>query len=393
MKNTLLKISTFAFMIATSTTTFIQSGIMVPGIPNAPESNLPLRSPSIQKTQQIQAQGEKKVMQESKTIVIAGGAGFIGANLCRKLAVKNYNLIILDSLATGSLDNISPLLELPNVQFIEHNILKPLELKADYIINLACPASPPRYQQDPIGTTLTNVLGTHNLLQQALRNNAIFVQSSTSEVYGDPLEHPQKESYRGNVSCIGPRACYDEGKRCAESLCFDYARMYQARVKVARIFNTYGPYMDPQDGRVVSNFIVQALTNQPITIYGTGKQTRSFCYVDDLTDGLIALMLSPDNITGPINLGNNTEYTLLELASTIISMTGSKQPLTFAPLPEDDPTKRKPDISTAKNILQWQPKTPLVDGLVKTISYFKKKLATLNKTEQKNTQHMPSIYG
>ncbi len=310
-------------------------------------------------------------MSTSKTILITGGAGFLGSHLCDLLIKQNNSVICIDNLDTGSHQNIKHLMDLSNFKFINHDICLPIDnIKVDEIYNLASPASPPHYQRDPIFTAKTNVVGAINLLDLAKRNNSKIFQASTSEVYGDPTVHPQHEAYWGNVNPIGIRSCYDESKRCAETLFFDYNRVYSLAIKVVRIFNTYGPRMDKDDGRVVSNFIVQALNNDPITIYGTGKQTRSFCYVDDLIDGFIKLMNSDINITGPVNLGNPKEFTMIELANKIIELTNSKSKLTFKELPQDDPQKRKPNIQVAKDYLDWEPKFSLDEGLVKTIEYF-----------------------
>ena len=292
----------------------------------------------------------------SKKILVTGGAGFLGGNLCHKLIELGYHVTALDNLSTGRIENILDLKQNKNFKFIKHDIINPINLEVDWIFNLACPASPPAYQADPIQTIKTNFIGTLNMLELARKNNARILQASTSEVYGDPEEHPQKESYVGHVNPIGIRSCYDEGKRAAESLMFDYHRMYNLDIKVIRIFNTYGPGMDPQDGRVVSNFIIQALKNESITIYGDGKQTRSFCYVDDLINGIIKMMESNSGIIGPINLGNQNEFTLLELSDLVLKLTGSKSNSIFKPLPQDDPKKRKPDITLAKNLLNWEPK-------------------------------------
>jgi len=309
---------------------------------------------------------------EHKKIVVTGGAGFLGSHLCKGLLDQGHSVIALDNLYTGSLDNLKTCLDNPRFTFVNHNIIDAIELseKIDWILNFACPASPPHYQKDPIFTTKTNVLGIINMLDLAKKHNARILHASTSEVYGDPLEHPQQENYRGNVNPLGPRACYDEGKRCAESLMFDYKRMFDLDIKIVRIFNTYGPNMDPNDGRVVSNFIVQALANKPLTMYGDGTQTRSFCYVDDLIDGILALMNTEKGITGPVNIGNPKEFTLLELAQHVKELTACSQPLIFKPLPEDDPVRRKPDISLAKQLLGWEPKIDLRTGLIKTIRYF-----------------------
>ena len=305
-----------------------------------------------------------------KNILVTGGAGFLGSNLCRKLLNLGDYVIALDNLSTGRLENISDLMQDKNFKFIKHDVINPIALNASLIFNFACPASPPAYQKDPIQTIKTSFLGILNMLELAKKNKARIMQASTSEVYGDPNIHPQVESYVGHVNPIGIRACYDEGKRSAETLMFDYHRMYNLDIKVIRIFNTYGPGMDPQDGRVVSNFIVQALSNEPITIYGNGRQTRSFCYVDDLIDGIIKMMQTDDDVIGPVNLGNPSEFTLLDLADKVIKLTKSKSKIVFQPLPQDDPKKRRPDISLAKNLLKWEPEVNLQCGLEKTIEYF-----------------------
>jgi UDP-glucuronate decarboxylase len=305
-----------------------------------------------------------------KKVLVTGGAGFLGSHLCASLLGKNYHVIALDNLSTGSMANIQDLLKNKNFEFIKHDIIYPIDLKADQIFNLACPASPPRYQVDPVHTTKTSVLGSLNMLELARKNKARIFQASTSEVYGDPDVHPQVESYRGNVNPIGIRSCYDEGKRCAESLFFDYHRMYGIEIKVVRIFNTYGPNMDPQDGRVVSNFIMQAIQNEPLTIYGDGTQTRSFCYVSDLIEGFLKMMESDVKFLGPVNLGNPGEFNLLELADLVLKLTKSKSKIVFEKLPQDDPTRRRPDVSLAKKNLGWEPKVCLEDGLKKTIEYF-----------------------
>ncbi|MBN2479008.1 MAG: SDR family oxidoreductase [Parachlamydiales bacterium] len=317
-----------------------------------------------------------------KKILVTGGAGFLGSNLCTKLLEKNFYVIALDNLSTGSMSNIQNLLENKKFEFIKHDIIYPIDLPVDQVFNLACPASPPRYQADPAQTTKTSILGSLNMLELARKNGARIFQASTSEVYGDPDVHPQVEGYRGNVNPIGVRSCYDEGKRCAESLFFDYHRMYGIEIKVGRIFNTYGPKMDPQDGRVVSNFIMQAIQNEPLTIYGDGTQTRSFCYVDDLIDGFLKMMESEVKFLGPVNLGNPDEFNLLELADLVLKLTQSNSKIVFEKLPQDDPTRRKPDISLAKNKLGWEPKICLEDGLRKTIEYFKVK--TFSKRKVKN---------
>jgi UDP-glucuronate decarboxylase len=305
-----------------------------------------------------------------KRILITGGAGFIGSHLCEKLLREGHEVICMDDFSTGLIENIQHLINEPNFQLIKHDVCNPYELEVDEIYNLACPASPAHYQKNPIKTLKTSVLGSLNALELAKKLNIKILQASTSEVYGDPQVHPQPESYWGNVNPIGPRACYNEGKRCAETLFFDYYRLYKVKIKVVRIFNTYGPRMRIDDGRVISNFIVQALKNEPITIYGDGTQTRSFCYIDDLIEGLIKMMESPEDFTGPVNLGNPEEYRIIDLAQKIIELTGSKSKLIFRPLPQDDPKKRCPDIRLAKKRLNWSPKTPLEEGLKKTIEYF-----------------------
>lgn len=305
-----------------------------------------------------------------KTILVTGGGGFIGSHLCERLLNDGHDVLCVDNFYTGSKDNIRHLLSHPDFELIRHDITMPLFVEVDAIYNLACPASPVHYQNNPIHTTKTCVVGATNMLGIAQRLNIPILQASTSEVYGNPLEHPQKEEYWGNVNCIGIRSCYDEGKRCAETLFFDYHRQAGVQAKVVRIFNTYGPRMLPYDGRVVSNFITQALQNKDITIYGDGAQTRSFCYVDDLVDGLVRMMNTPKSITGPINLGNPGEFTMMELADLVIEFTGSKSQKVFKELPQDDPIKRKPDISKAQKILGWEPKIQLREGLKNTIEYF-----------------------
>lgn len=307
------------------------------------------------------------------TILVTGGAGFVGSHLCEKLLSLDNRVICVDSFFTGSKDNIKDLLKDPNFKFVEHDIVKPLfiEEKIDQIYNLACPASPVHYVENPVHTIKASTIGVINMLGLARKHGARILQASTSEVYGDPEIHPQVEEYRGSVNTIGPRACYDEGKRCAETLFFDYHRMHGMEIKVVRIFNTYGPRMALNDGRVVSNFIVQALKNEPITIYGTGEQTRSFCFVSDLVDGLVKMMNSPKEITGPINLGNPQENTMKELAQKIIELTGSKSKLVYKDLPVDDPQQRQPDISKAKKILGWEPKINWEEGLKQTIENFR----------------------
>lgn len=305
-----------------------------------------------------------------KKILVTGGAGFIGSHLCRRLLKDGHQVFCLDNMFTGTYDNIGELYSNPNFEFINANVIYPLHLQVDRIYNLACPASPVHYQYDPIMTTKTSFMGALNVLDLARKCGARVLQASTSEIYGDPLMHPQREEYRGNVSTIGPRACYDEGKRIAETLFFDYKRQHNVDIRVIRIFNTYGPNMLENDGRVVSNFIVQALRNRDITIYGDGTQTRSFCYVDDLVEGMIAMM-EKDDFHGPVNLGNPQEMTILELAEMIIAKTGSASRIVYRDLPVDDPVKRKPDIELAKRVLGWEPKVPLSEGLDRTIAYFK----------------------
>tara|TARA_X000000950_G_scaffold287280_1_gene398987 strand:+ start:1071 stop:2009 length:939 start_codon:yes stop_codon:yes gene_type:complete len=306
-----------------------------------------------------------------KKILITGGAGFLGSHLCEKLLRKDCFIYCLDNLVTGNINNINHLNNEPNFEFIQKSINKPINLKVEEIYNLASPASPQHYQLDPVETVKTNVQGVLNLLELSKRYNSKILQASTSEIYGDPLEHPQNENYWGNVNPIGPRSCYDEGKRCAETLFFDFHRQFKLRIKIIRIFNTYGPRMNIADGRVVSNFIVQSLKDEDITIYGDGNHTRSFCYVDDLINGIINFFNSDDNFTGPVNLGNPEEYKIISLAKKIIELTNSKSQLKFLPLPGDDPKKRKPNISLAKAKLNWLPDTNLEKGLIKTINYFK----------------------
>jgi UDP-glucuronate decarboxylase len=307
--------------------------------------------------------------------LVAGGAGFLGSNLCKALLREGYDVYCLDNLQTGYLENIADFRDDPRFSFLKHDVCEPLpELKADLVFNLACAASPPKYQADPVHTMMTSVVGTRHLLDLAVANGARLVQASTSEIYGDPKEHPQREDYLGNVNSCGPRACYDEGKRAAEALCYDYLRTKEADVRVARIFNTYGPNMCPTDGRIVSNFICQALQGQPLTVYGDGEQTRSFCFVDDLIEGLLALGEIADTPDSPINLGNPQEFTVLELAEKVLAATGSASPVVHRPLPKDDPVRRRPDIARADRILNWQPETRLADGLPPTIAWFEKKL-------------------
>jgi len=309
-------------------------------------------------------------MHLTKRVLVTGGAGFLGSHLCARLLEQGSEVICVDNLFTGTKRNIYSLLNEPNFEFMRHDITFPLYLEVDEIYNLACPASPIHYQNDPVQTTKVNVHGAINMLGLAKRVKAKVFQASTSEVYGDPEVHPQPESYRGSVNPIGPRSCYDEGKRCAETLFFDYWRQHKLRIKVARIFNTYGPNMHPYDGRVVSNFILQALQNKPLTVYGDGTQSRSFCYVDDLIDGFLRLMQSGDDFTGPVNLGNPVEFNMIELTEHVKDLTNSKSEIIYEPLPEDDPKQRRPDITLAKDKLGWEPKVPLREGLKKTIAYF-----------------------
>lgn len=315
-------------------------------------------------------------MKESrhKTLLVTGAAGFLGSNLCRRLLSSGQRVIGVDNFSTGRMRNLSDLAGHRRFRLIRQDITQPLRVTVDEIYNLACPASPVHYQADPVQTLTTCLHGSLHLLELARRCQARILQASTSEVYGDPEQHPQQESYRGAVNCIGPRACYDEGKRSAETLFFDYQRRYGVTIKVARIFNTYGPSMQPDDGRVVSNFIIQALQNQPITLYGDGSQTRSFCYVDDLLDGFLRLMATPAEFTGPVNLGNPDERTVKELAELIIDLTGSRSRIVYRPLPIDDPVRRCPDIALAKSTLGWEPRVPLAQGLGKTIAHFEQVL-------------------
>ena len=306
-----------------------------------------------------------------KRILVTGGAGFLGSHLCEKLLSQNHDVICLDNLFTGQKDNIAHLMNNPYFEFVRHDVTFPYYSEVDEIYNLACPASPVHYQFDPVQTTKTSVHGAINMLGLAKRTKAKIFQASTSEVYGDPEVHPQDESYWGRVNPIGMRSCYDEGKRCAETLFFDYYRQHKVKIKVGRIFNTYGPRMHPNDGRVVSNFIVQALQNQNISMYGDGSQTRSFCYVDDLIEGIIRLMNTDADVTGPVNLGNPSEFTILQLAQKVIQMTGSKSDIIYKPLPSDDPKQRQPNITLAKSKLGWEPSIQLEEGLKKTIEYFR----------------------
>ena len=305
-----------------------------------------------------------------KRVLVTGGSGFLGSHLCDRLISEGCEVLCVDNFYTGDKSNIAQLLDEHRFELLRHDVTFPLYVEVDEIYNLACPASPIHYQFDPVQTTKTSVHGAINLLGLAKRTKAKILQASTSEVYGDPLEHPQVEGYWGHVNPIGPRSCYDEGKRCAETLFFDYHRQHNLRVKVARIFNTYGPRMRPNDGRVVSNFIIQALENKPITVYGDGSQTRSFCYVDELIEAMIRLMNTTDEITGPINMGNPKEFSIRELAETVIGLTGSRSKIVSRPLPSDDPVQRQPDIGVAREVLGWEPVVPLEDGLVRTIEYF-----------------------
>ena len=317
-------------------------------------------------------------MLTERRVLVTGGAGFIGSHLCRRLLDEGHDVLCFDNFYTGTRHNVRELLANPRFELMRHDVCFPLYVEVDEIYNLACPASPIHYQFDPVQTTKTSVHGAINMLGLAKRVKAKILQASTSEIYGDPSIHPQTEDYWGNVNPIGPRSCYDEGKRCAETLFFDYQRQHKLRIKVARIFNTYGPRMHPNDGRVVSNFIVQALRNRDINVYGAGTQTRSFCYVDDLVEGLIALMHTPDDVTGPINLGNPGEFTILELAEMIIKLTNSSSRIIHQPLPQDDPKQRQPDISSAMSKLGWKPKIALREGLLKTIAYFEQIVAPVS---------------
>ncbi|MGD9610622.1 MAG: UDP-glucuronic acid decarboxylase family protein [Desulfovibrionaceae bacterium] len=317
-------------------------------------------------------------MHLKKRVLVTGGAGFLGSHLCERLLNDGCDVLCLDNYFTGSKLNISHLLGNPHFELLRHDVTFPLYVEVDEIYNLACPASPIHYQHDPVQTTKTSVHGAINMLGLAKRLRAKIMQASTSEVYGDPSVHPQPESYWGNVNPIGFRSCYDEGKRCAETLFFDYRRQHNLRIKVARIFNTYGPRMHPNDGRVVSNFIIQALRGEPLTVYGQGQQTRSFCYVDDLIDAFVRLMATDDDFTGPVNTGNPGEFTILELAKLVIEYTGSNSTIDFRPLPQDDPKQRRPDITLAKAKLGWEPKVPLAEGLKKTIDYFDTMLRNSN---------------
>ncbi len=312
----------------------------------------------------------------ARRVLVTGGAGFLGSHLCDRLVEAGHEVLCVDNYFTGRRGNIAHLLDRPNFELMRHDVTFPLYVEVDEIYNLACPASPVHYQFDPVQTTKTSVHGAINMLGLAKRTRAKIFQASTSEVYGDPSVHPQTEDYWGNVNPIGPRSCYDEGKRCAETLFFDYHRQHGTQIKVARIFNTYGPRMHPQDGRVVSNFIVQALKGDAITIFGDGRQTRSFCFHSDLIRGFLALMDSPDEVTGPVNLGNPGEFSMRELAETVLELTGSSSKLTFQPLPRDDPRQRRPDITLARETLGWEPQVALREGLVETIAYFDRLLAS-----------------
>jgi len=313
----------------------------------------------------------QRVYSTRRRVLVTGGAGFIGSHLCERLLADGCDVLCVDNFFTGTKDNIARLVASPHFELMRHDVTFPLYVEVDEIYNLACPAAPIHYQYDPVQTTKTSVHGAINVLGLAKRVKAKILQASTSEVYGDPQVHPQPEAYWGHVNPIGLRACYDEGKRCAETLFFDYHRQHKLRIKVARIFNTYGPRMHPNDGRVVSNFVVQALKGEPLTVYGDGKQTRSFCYVDDLVEGLVRLMASSDDFTGPVNMGNPVEFTIGELAQKVVELTGSKSKIEHKPLPSDDPQQRQPDIALAKEKLGWAPKITLADGLPKTIDYFR----------------------
>jgi len=314
-------------------------------------------------------------MVSGKRVLVTGGAGFIGSHLCERLVSEGHDVLCVDNYFTGSKDNVAHLFNNPNFELMRHDVTFPLYIETDEIYNLACPASPIHYQFDPVQTTKTSVHGAINMLGLSRRVRAKIFQASTSEVYGDPQVHPQQESYWGHCNPIGPRACYDEGKRCAETLFFDYRRQHNVSIKVARIFNTYGPHMHPTDGRVVSNFIVQALRNKPVTIYGDGSQTRSFCYIDDLIEAFLRIMNTDDEFIGPVNIGNPEEFTIQELADTVITLVGSKSKIILKPLPDDDPVQRRPDITIARDILDWEPKVQLLEGLKKTITYFEGRLS------------------
>jgi UDP-glucuronate decarboxylase len=310
-----------------------------------------------------------------KRVLVTGGAGFIGSHLCRRLLGLGHEVLAVDNFSSSARRNLYDLLDEPRFEFVRHDVTFPLYVEVDQIFHLACPASPVHYQRDPVQTTKTCVVGSINMLGLAKRLGAPILLSSTSEVYGDPAVHPQTESYWGNVNPIGPRSCYDEGKRAAETLFFDYHRQHRLKIKVARIFNTYGPRMHPNDGRVVSSFIVQALSGRPLTLHGDGSQTRSFCFVDDTVEGLIRLMASADDVTGPVNIGNPDEFTMLELAKKVIAMTGSTSPVEYHPLPVDDPVRRRPDITRARELLGWEPTIPFDEGIERTVEYFRAHLA------------------
>ncbi len=318
------------------------------------------------------------ITESAQRILVTGGAGFLGSHLCDRLVAAGHEVLCVDNYFTGRRGNVAHLLDHPNFELMRHDVTFPFYVEVDQIYNLACPASPVHYQYDPVQTTKTSVHGAINMLGLAKRTRARILQASTSEVYGDPTQHPQTEDYWGNVNPIGARSCYDEGKRCAETLFFDYHRQHNLEIKVIRIFNTYGPRMHLADGRVVSNFVVQALRGEPITLYGDGSQTRSFCYVDDLIEGMIRMMATPTEVTGPINLGNPSEFTIRALAETVLELTGSKSELIMAPLPEDDPAQRKPDTTRASNILGWEAGIELREGLTHTIAYFDRVLSGKN---------------
>jgi UDP-glucuronate decarboxylase len=330
-------------------------------------------------------------MHLQRRVLITGGSGFLGSHLCEKLLAEGANVLCVDNFFTGNRRNIEHLLDDKHFELIRHDVTFPLYVEVDEIYNLACPASPIHYQRDPVQTTKTSVHGAINMLGLAKRVKAKILQASTSEVYGDPNVHPQTEDYWGHVNPVGPRSCYDEGKRCAETLFFDYWRQHRLPIKVARIFNTYGPRMHPNDGRVVSNFIVQALLGRDITVYGEGNQTRAFCYVDDLINGLIKLMATGESVTGPINIGNPGEFSILQLATMVLDMTGSRSRIVHRPLPQNDPRQRRPDISRAQELLSWQPRTPLKEGLIRTIAYFEKLLSDNNVRDSLVTELSKSV--
>jgi UDP-glucuronate decarboxylase len=344
---------------------------------------------SVGSKQTAPAASHPAAMQQRPRVLVTGGAGFIGSHLCERLLEMGRDVLCVDNFFTGARRNIETLLDHPRFEMLRHDVTFPLYVEVDEIYNLACPASPIHYQRDPVQTAKTSVLGAINMLGLAKRLHAKILQASTSEVYGDPEIHPQHESYWGNVNPIGPRSCYDEGKRCAETLFFDYRRQHNLKIKVLRIFNTYGPRMQPHDGRVVSNFIIQALNNEPITIYGDGQQTRSFCFVDDLVGGMIRLMNTADNVTGPINCGNPNEFTIRELAEKVIAMTGSHSRIVHHALPQDDPRQRRPDISQAQELLDWRPTVMLTEGLQRTITYFDQLLSAQNASSLVEADHSP----